>query len=132
MAASASAAASFSAASKSSPAFEDTAQITLDYNAGTGYEWRCTADPEGKVTISKETKDSSGGKNITGGPLQDVFTVKAAQPGPVVLTFDLVRSWEDAPSETQVYAFTVSDDLGLVLNPYKSNFTIEPVWGSAL
>ena len=27
-------------------------------------------------------------------------------------------------------AFTISDDLKMTLNPYKSNFANEPVWGS--
>ena len=46
-----------------------------------------------------------------------------------MITFGLARSWEDAePAETQVYAFTVTDDLEMVLNPYKSQFDNEPEW----
>lgn len=110
---------------------EDTVTIGLDYSAGTGYEWNCTMEPEGVVTlVSQQTEDKAKDKEMTGGPLRELFTFRAVQPGEVVLTFDLARSWEGDPAETQVYAFSVSDDLKMVLNPYKSNFESEPEWGS--
>ena len=102
--------------------------IGLDYSAGTGYEWTYAADPEGVVElVSQTTEDRSGGKDTTGGPLSERFTFRSVKPGEVVLTFNLERSWEeDEPAETQVYAFTVNDNLDLILNPYKSDFVNEP------
>ena len=122
---------SSAAASSSSNAAPDAkSQVTigLDYNAGTGYEWTYAADPEGVVELTDQvTEDLSQQKDIAGGPLRENFTFKALKPGEVVLTFTLARSWEQgAPAETQTYAFTVSDDLKFVLNPYKSDFVNEP------
>ena len=105
--------------------------IALDYNAGTGYEWQCAMDPEGVLDlVSQDTNDLAKDKEMTGGPLQDVFTLRALKPGEVTVTFNLVRSWEGEPAETQVYTFTVTDDLKMILNPYKSDFVNEPEWGS--
>ena len=110
---------------------EDVVTISLDYNAGTGYEWNYTMEPEGVLTqVSHETVDQAKDKTMTGGPLSDQFTFRAAKPGEVVLTFKLARNWEGEPAETQVFAFTVSSDLKMVLNPYKSDFVNEPEWGS--
>ena len=114
------------------PGAADVVTIALDYSAGTGYEWKCKMEPEGVVSIvSQETKNLAKDPAMTGGPLSEVFTVRAEKPGEVTLTFDLVRSWEGEPAETQVYSFTVSNDLKMVLNPYKSNFSNEPTWETA-
>ena len=110
---------------------EDIVSILLDYNAGTGYEWTYTAEPANVVSFEgKATEDLAKGQALAGGALRDTFTFRAAQAGEVVLTFELKRSWNDDVAETAVYAFTVDNDLKMVLNPYKSNFQNEPVWGS--
>lgn len=105
--------------------------IDLDYNAGTGYEWTYAADPEGMVELVGQKTEDLADEDITGGPLKDHFTFRALQPGEVSITFELVRGWEsdEEPAETQVYAFTVTDDLQMILNPYKSDFTNEPKVG---
>ena len=129
---SSSASASSASASSATSGTADVVKIGLDYNAGTGYEWKCTMNPEGVASIvSQETEDRANDKTMTGGPLNEVFTVRAEKPGEVMLTFDLVRNWEGEPAETQVYAFTVSNDLKMTLNPYKSNFANEPTWETA-
>ncbi|MBQ9000387.1 MAG: protease inhibitor I42 family protein [Eggerthellaceae bacterium] len=126
---------SSSAASSSSavaPQTGSTAEITLDYNAGTGYEWAYSADPEGVVELAGQNTESlSQDKTVSGGSLQEHFTFRAVKPGEVVLTFNLARSWESGakPAETQIYAFTVTDNLQMILNPYKSDFANEPVIG---
>lgn len=112
---------------------EDVVSIALDYNAGTGYEWACSVEPDGVVSlVGDRTEDMAAGQNLDGGPLRDTYTFRASAPGEAVITFDLVRGWEtdEEPAETQVYAFTVDDDLKMVLNPYKSSFDNEPEWGS--
>ena len=112
---------------------EDVVTIDLDYSAGTGFEWFCEIDPEGIVAeIDHTTENLAKDKDIDGGPLCDHYTFRATSPGEVVITFTLARGWEkDAePAETQTYAFTVSDDLKMILNPYKSDFDHEPTWGS--
>ena len=79
----------------------------------------------------QKTESLSQDKTASGGPLQERFTFRAVKPGEVVLTFNLARNWESgaAPAETQVYAFTVTDGLQMILNPYKSDFVNEPVIG---
>ena len=116
--------ASSASSSTSLPETGRTYTIDLDYNAGTGYEWTYGLDQEGIVELVDQTTTSLGEANVSGGPLQDRFTFRALQPGEVVITFELARSWEaDAPpAETQVYAFTVNDNMEMILNPYKSNF----------
>ena len=77
--------------------------------------------------VRHDTESKSSEQAISGGPLQDHFTFSAKAPGEVVLTFELVRNWEpNNPAETQTYAFTVTDDLQMILNPYKSDFDNEP------
>ena len=110
----------------------DCVLISLTYNAGTGYEWVCAADPEGVVSETKKrTEDLTNNQEIAGGSLRDVFELRALKPGEVILTFTLERSWEkDSPAETQVYAFKVDENLKMTINPYKSNFDREPEWAS--
>lgn len=107
---------------------EGVVTVALDYNAGTGYEWVCTVEPEGIVEqVDKKTEDLAEGESISGGGLRDLYTFRAKKSGAVVITCDLVRSWEDGdPAETQKFAFTVDANLGLTLNPYKSDFVNEP------
>lgn len=131
-AASASASASASTTTASASGAADVVTIGLDYNAGTGFEWEYAIEPEGVVElVDRATEDHAKDEAITGGPLSEVFTLRAQKPGEATVTFNLVRSWEGEPAETQVYAFTVSNDLKMVLNPYKSNFNNEPTWETA-
>lgn len=113
----------------SAPGAGTSATIGLDYNAGTGFEWTYAADPEGIVALTNQKTESlSSDKTASGGSLQERFTFTAKAPGEVVLTFKLARSWESGePAETQLYAFTVTEDLRMILNPYKSDFSNEPV-----
>lgn len=130
--ASVSASASAPSATATASGAADIVTIGLDYNAGTGFEWEYTVEPEGMVAvIDQATEDHAKDEAMTGGPLSEIFTLRAEKPGEVTVTFNLVRSWEGEPAETQVYAFTVSNDLKMVLNPYKSNFDNEPIWETA-
>jgi predicted secreted protein len=119
-------------ASSTATGSEDVVNIALDYSAGTGYEWQCAVEPDGVVKeVGKETEDLAKGQNTAGGSLRDIYTFRAVAPGEVVITFKLERPWEEGEAaEEQVYAFTVSSDLKMVLNPYKSDFENEPTWGS--
>lgn len=126
--------ASTASSQKAVPGQEGDVTVSLGYNAGTGFEWSWAADVDGLVELaSAETVDASEtDEPIDGGPLVDRFTFRALAPGEVVLTFDLTRSWEDGdPADEQVYAFTITDDLQLVLNPYKSHFENAPEWSAA-
>lgn len=108
----------------------DTVFISLDYNAGTGYEWVCTADREGVLEQVDKTTENRAEEGVAGGPLRDTFTFRAQSPGEVVLTFNLVRPWEKdvPPAETQVYAFTVTKFSEVNLDRDKSDFKLDPEW----
>ena len=108
----------------------DTVFISLDYNAGTGYQWTYTADPEGVLVETDKTTESRAEEGVAGGPLRDTYTFRAQSPGDVVLTFNLVRPWEtdEQPAETQVYAFTVTKYSEVNLDRDKSDFKLEPDW----
>lgn len=118
-----------SSGSSQSASDDKVVTISLDYNAGTGYEWGCTIEPEGVMElVSQSADDGDADEQITGGPLHDVFKFRAVSPGEAKLTFELKRFWEEGeePAETQVYAYTVTDDLEMILNPYKSDFENAP------
>ena len=106
----------------------ETTRIGLDYNAGTGYEWVAAAEPEDVVEqVGDIETEAQYDDDRVGGPLRDYFTFRGVAPGEVVLTFTLERPWEPGDAaETQIYAFTVGDDLRMVLNPYKSDFENAP------
>ena len=127
--------ASSSGDASSSVSVDDAQSIvsmSLDYNAGTGYEWTYTVEPEGNVTlVDQTTQNKAKDSKLAGGPLSEVFTFRAARPGEVTSTFKLARSWEDSdPAEEQVYCFAINNQLEMTLNPYKSNFVNEPEWGT--
>ena len=132
---SASSASSGSSGASSSESVEDAqsvVEISLEYSAGTGFEWTYEVEPEGNVTfVDKTTESKAKDSTIAGGPLVDTFTFRAARPGEVTITFKLARSWEDGdPAEEQVYCFAIDNQLQMTLNPYKSNFVLEPEWGT--
>lgn len=110
---------------------ESVVIISLEYNAGTGYEWTYEEEPEGMLTlVSQDTEDLAKDELIEGGPLLETFMFRAAKPGEVTLTFKLARSWEEgSPAETQVYAFDIDKNLHMVVLPDKSNYETEPEWG---
>jgi predicted secreted protein len=120
--------------SSSSDSEADVISVALDYSAGTGYEWQCTlSGDEDALTVVKETdEDLAKDENIDGGPLQHQVTMKAAHPGTTVLTCELVRPWEKdvEPAETQVYNFTVDDNLQITFNAGKSTYTNDPVFSN--
>lgn len=110
--------------------------VALDYNAGTGFEWQCTVEPEGVFYIvDQNTKDASDydpDNPTTGGPLVDYVTVRASGPGTATLTCQLVRPWEEdeEPAEVQTFTFTVDEALGMDFLAEESSFTNYPETGS--
>ena len=77
-------------------ATDDTMIIDLNYNAGTGYEWKWELDPEGIIEIASEGDLDMGedAEEIAGGPLSHSMIVRAVSPGSATLTCQLVRDWE--------------------------------------
>ena len=112
---------------------EGVVSVSLDYNAGTSYEWRCTlSGDEDALWITDEgDKDLAEGQHIDGGPLQHWVTMRAANPGTAVLTCELVRPWEKdvEPAETQVYVFSVDENLQIDFDDTESTFENWPEQG---
>lgn len=108
---------------------DETFVLYLDYSAGTGYEWECSADPDSVLTVSEpQTEDMAKGEPIDGGPLRDSVVVSSKNPGKATVTCKLVRSWEDSPAaETQTFVFEVDEDLQMKFIRQESNFVNEPV-----
>ena len=113
---------------------EGVISVYLDYNAGTGYEWQCklSGDTDALGIVNEWDKNLAEDENISGGPLQHCVTMRAAKPGNVVLTCELVRPWEKdvEPAETQVFSFTVDSDLQIHFNADESTYENEPEQGS--
>ena len=103
--------------------------VALDYNAGTGYQWECSVEPEGVFDIiGIATRDASEDKNI-GGQLRDYVNIIARAPGKATLTCELKRSWEEGvePVEVQTFVFEVNGGLSMKFVPEESSFVNEPV-----
>ncbi len=108
---------------------EGAVEVSLDYAAGTGYEWVCTVEPEGVLSIqSQDTVDmTEGDEPIDGGPLRDYVMLRAAGPGKATLTCNLERSWEEGkPAETQTFVFDVNEDLQIQFLEDESDFVNPP------
>lgn len=119
------------ASSDGVPTSGNVVVMTLDNNAGTGYEWSYTVEPEGVLSFAgQRTEEAGGSEPLAGGQVQEVFEFRADAPGEAVVTFTLARPGtnEVDPNLMQMYAYTVTDDLNIILNPYKSNFDHEPEW----
>ena len=108
---------------------DETFVLYLDYSAGTGYEWKCSADPDSVLTVGEpQTEDMAKGELIDGGPLRDSVVVSSRNPGKATVTCELVRSWEDGPAaETQTFVFEVDEDLQMKFIRQESNYVNEPV-----
>lgn len=108
---------------------DETFVLYLDYSAGTGYEWVCTADPDSVLAVGEpQTEDMAKGEPIDGGPMRDSVIVSSKNPGKATVTCKLVRSWEDGPAaETQTFVFEVDEDLQMKFIRQESNYVNEPV-----
>ena len=109
---------------------EERYAVLLDYNAGTGYEWVCTVEPEDIFDIiGTHTENMSDSKeSTTGGPMRDYVNIIARAPGKATLTCELKRSWEDEePAEVQTFVFEVNGGLGMTFIPEESSYVNEPV-----
>ena len=108
---------------------DETFVLYLDYSAGTGYEWVCSADPDSVLAVGEpQTEDMAKGELIDGGPLRDSVVVSSKNPGKATVTCELVRSWEDGPAaETQTFVFKVDEDLQMKFIRQESNYVNEPV-----
>lgn len=126
--------ASQSSSGELQPADGNVVTIPLEHSAGTGYEWTYEVNPADTLELVGVEAEASSDDETVGGTVRDLYTFRAVEPGEVVVTFTLTRNWEseEGSAETQMYAFTVNDDLQMSLNPYKSQFDLEPDWSASV
>ena len=81
-----------------------TAEITLPFQAGTGYSWALAAHSDGLSLVNTSTKSLTD-DGRTGGPMEVIYVLKRSQDSvhPDTATFNLSRPWEDtAPPAREV------------------------------
>ena len=109
-----------------------TATITLNFNAGTGYQWFCELDNDEVMEIVSQKTEDIAAEGIVGGPLKDTVALRAKAAGTTVLTCTLARSWEGSGTAAEVasYEFAVADDLSVTCTESTlSSGASEPVIG---
>lgn len=76
--------------------------VSLDENPSTGYVWIATADGS-PVAIEEVPGDFSAPSDVVGAPSLHIFQLTpTVKDGSIMVTFDQMRSWEDAPIATVV------------------------------
>ena len=92
-----------------------TAEVTLPFQAGTGYSWALASHSDGLTLVNTSTRSLSD-DGRTGGPMEAIYVLKrssTSNPGETA-TFKLSRPWEeDAPAARVVKVrFTDPGDEG--------------------
>ena len=96
-----------------------TAEIVLEGNPTTGFDWHWVVDGEGQMDIEREYEvdwQPSFEDDImppgTGGHSR--FKLQGVAPGEVTITFTYRRAWEEkAPLYTLVYRVRVDEELNV-------------------
>jgi len=70
--------------------------IEFDSNPTTGYSWRSTCIPEGKVSITSEYKQNEASKGLMGAGGIQTFTLTSKEAGRATCTFEYGRSWDES------------------------------------
>ncbi|MAJ46419.1 MAG: hypothetical protein CBC35_03775 [Planctomycetes bacterium TMED75] len=81
-----------------------TAEITLPFQAGTGYSWALAAHSDGLSLVNTSTRSLTD-DGRTGGPMEVIYVLKRSSDSdhPDTATFKLSRPWEDnAPPAREV------------------------------
>lgn len=111
---------------------KSTVAVTLESQAGTGYQWTYVASPD---DVFKETgHDTKADESKAGGTVTDTFTFQAQKgtgDGDASITFLLERPWlnaeEDEDVKTVQYVFKVSDDKNVTLSYANGENAFDPV-----
>lgn len=96
-----------------STAPQQTIKISLQSNAGTGYEWVVDGEtPSTLQQMDSTTEPQQGDEDIVGGPLLTTYTFQGIKEGDGTVSFRLERAGTPADDDLQVtYHFTVDKDL---------------------
>lgn len=74
--------------------------VSLKSIATAGYRWKVESLPDGIEPIGAENENPAG-EAKPGDPTTRVFRFRARKAGEYKLTFELARSWEKKPIQTQ-------------------------------
>ena len=92
-----------------------SAEITLPFQAGTGYSWALASHSDGLALVNTSTRSLTN-DGRTGGPMESIYVLKRSQANttPETAVFKLSRPWEsDAPAAREVkITFTKTDAKG--------------------
>ncbi|RDB60890.1 hypothetical protein C1878_12645 [Gordonibacter sp. 28C] len=111
---------------------KSTVAVTLESQAGTGYQWTYVASPD---DVFKETGHETKADNSkAGGTVTDTFTFQAQKgtgSDDASITFLLERPWlsaeEDEGTQTVQYVFKVGDDKNVTLSYTNGENAPDPV-----
>ena len=81
-----------------------SAEITLPFQAGTGYSWALASHSDGLALVNTSTRSLTD-DGRTGGPMEAIYVLKRSKTNttPETAVFKLSRPWEtDAPAAREV------------------------------
>jgi predicted secreted protein len=83
----------------------DVIKVELEFQGGTGYSWYVDGLDETRLTALGVITVDTADKGVVGGPVQGVWSFKAAAPGDTVLRMLYYRVWEK--NKSALKSFTV-------------------------
>ncbi|WP_139652105.1 protease inhibitor I42 family protein [Raoultibacter phocaeensis] len=96
---------------------QQTIKISLQSNAGTGYEWVVDGETPSTLQQMEANTEPESSDEMAGGPVTTTYMFQAIQEGDGTISFRLERSWEPAEDDLQVtYHFTVDKDLNVTFD----------------
>lgn len=91
---------------------QQTIRISLQSNAGTGYEWVIDGETPSTLQQMDSTVEPQGDDEMVGGPVVYTYTFQGIKEGDGTISFRLERAGTPADDDLQVtYHFTVDKDL---------------------
>lgn len=91
---------------------QQTIRISLQSNAGTGYEWVIDGETPSTLQQMDSTVEPQGDDEMVGSPVVYTYTFQGIKEGDGTISFRLERAGTPADDDLQVtYHFTVDKDL---------------------
>ncbi len=82
--------------------------IKLQSNPTTGYKWRLTRPPDGKVLLLVRSEyERPENAALAGSGGIEIWTFRALSPGKTSVTFQYIRPWEKVPP-SKILTFRIS------------------------
>jgi predicted secreted protein len=85
----------------------DFIELALEMQTGTGYIWEFQRLGEKHFQVVHTGTKSLAKRNRMGGPMLQVWRLKALEPGDAALSLDYLRPWEGRAKAVNHFAVTV-------------------------